>query len=741
MAPDAPITLQVRDNCSGVDLDFVWMEVQGRPVGLRLVPDSLGVTVSFSPPGGWADGDTVDLELRACDDARNCGTHAYWFVVAQDVSLVQLSLVPEQATLTPGGTARVLVELEDPGRQVCGGDVTLAYDGSLLRAGQVQPGDALRGQGVNLSSFVNLPDSAAMAGDTTSLPVLLWSSSDPPSREAANVRAIAAAFCPSAVLTLTTTRIPDDLERLLADKRVLLLPEPSGSPTAFAEFGAACGFVLRGYANSGGCIALCGLASPYLEFCRSAGLVEVVGSRSAAYGVVKAPEHPLAQGLPGILPPADATVAYAIRSPDYVTIVESPGSGPIVAERVAGQGRVLLIGYDYWAYDRLRAQLLANALRIGQPEPLVARLFLTGTQELARGTGALCSVQFSAVPAASPGAGAVVSLRQATLYTLSGAPVPVVRQGCRLTVTELKGDVDASGRVDLQDALLVTQFVAGQVVLTPVQLRAADMNGDGTVDMSDLAELLGQAAADDASTAAGKWASGAPAIPWRPPVSSELRMTRVERCGEQTLRLDLAAGLGPSVVGGMVSLALDSGQGRVAKIEAVEPAAWSWAADVGEPRLAAISFARRPECSYVDSLHLRVTVDVGPRAAEASPEWHRWTIHRQGTHLATSTAAGQVTARLWAADGLLECYPNPCNATTVLRFCLGAPGDARLRIFSVTGQLVRSLQPGRLPAGVHAVAWDGCDEQGRPVGSGVYLCRLETEASPRPGVRRLVLLR
>ncbi|HER43998.1 MAG TPA: T9SS type A sorting domain-containing protein [Candidatus Eisenbacteria bacterium] len=83
--------------------------------------------------------------------------------------------------------------------------------------------------------------------------------------------------------------------------------------------------------------------------------------------------------------------------------------------------------------------------------------------------------------------------------------------------------------------------------------------------------------------------------------------------------------------------------------------------------------------------------------------------------------------------------PNPFNPTTVIRFELPAPASVRLVVFDIRGRLVRTLVNGELPAGGKEIAWDGRDDDGRIVASGVYLYRLET-----PGTtvsRKIVLLR
>ncbi|NLO11127.1 MAG: T9SS type A sorting domain-containing protein, partial [Candidatus Cloacimonetes bacterium] len=70
-------------------------------------------------------------------------------------------------------------------------------------------------------------------------------------------------------------------------------------------------------------------------------------------------------------------------------------------------------------------------------------------------------------------------------------------------------------------------------------------------------------------------------------------------------------------------------------------------------------------------------------------------------------------------------FPNPFNPTTTIRFATHKPGSVRLSIFNIKGQLVRKLVDKDLPAGNHAIIWDGKDQYNRSVSSGIYLYRME----------------
>ena len=84
--------------------------------------------------------------------------------------------------------------------------------------------------------------------------------------------------------------------------------------------------------------------------------------------------------------------------------------------------------------------------------------------------------------------------------------------------------------------------------------------------------------------------------------------------------------------------------------------------------------------------------------------------------------------------------PNPFNPTTTLHIQLPATGPVSLTIYNMAGQGVRSLWDHHvLKAGYHAMDWDGRDQQGHPVTSGVYLYQLRTRKQVL--MNKMVLIR
>ena len=71
-------------------------------------------------------------------------------------------------------------------------------------------------------------------------------------------------------------------------------------------------------------------------------------------------------------------------------------------------------------------------------------------------------------------------------------------------------------------------------------------------------------------------------------------------------------------------------------------------------------------------------------------------------------------------------YPNPFNPTTTIAYALGASGSTTITIYDVLGREVRTLVDAVQPAGQHEVRWDGRNDRGEAVPSGVYIYRLNS---------------
>jgi len=73
---------------------------------------------------------------------------------------------------------------------------------------------------------------------------------------------------------------------------------------------------------------------------------------------------------------------------------------------------------------------------------------------------------------------------------------------------------------------------------------------------------------------------------------------------------------------------------------------------------------------------------------------------------------------------LIGNYPNPFNPSTNIEFNLETGSTISIDIFNLLGQKIKSIQNGYLTNGKHSVKWNGKDEKGKSVGSGLYFARI-----------------
>ncbi|MCJ7576992.1 MAG: T9SS type A sorting domain-containing protein, partial [candidate division Zixibacteria bacterium] len=95
---------------------------------------------------------------------------------------------------------------------------------------------------------------------------------------------------------------------------------------------------------------------------------------------------------------------------------------------------------------------------------------------------------------------------------------------------------------------------------------------------------------------------------------------------------------------------------------------------------------------------------------------------------------------------LYQNYPNPFNPTTRIpftvhgsQFMVRRPIPTTLKIYNILGQLVKVLVDEEKVAGAYTTYWDGKDQNGQPVSSGIYFYKLE--AGDFTEVKKMVLIK
>ncbi|HSG27697.1 MAG TPA: FlgD immunoglobulin-like domain containing protein, partial [Candidatus Krumholzibacterium sp.] len=105
----------------------------------------------------------------------------------------------------------------------------------------------------------------------------------------------------------------------------------------------------------------------------------------------------------------------------------------------------------------------------------------------------------------------------------------------------------------------------------------------------------------------------------------------------------------------------------------------------------------------------------------------------------TEKTTGGDTPLPTATNALRSAFPNPFNPTTVVEYEVAARSPVRLTVYDVAGRRIRDLVDEVHDPGLHRVSWDGRDNKGSTVASGVYFLNMKTGVYSAS--MRLVLIR
>jgi len=90
--------------------------------------------------------------------------------------------------------------------------------------------------------------------------------------------------------------------------------------------------------------------------------------------------------------------------------------------------------------------------------------------------------------------------------------------------------------------------------------------------------------------------------------------------------------------------------------------------------------------------------------------------------------------------GVFYNFPNPFNTETTIQFLLNQYENVKLTIYNISGQKILALIDGKKASGLHSIKWNGYNENGDVVPSGVYICRLELINDNKPFSKTLKLI-
>jgi hypothetical protein len=141
-------------------------------------------------------------------------------------------------------------------------------------------------------------------------------------------------------------------------------------------------------------------------------------------------------------------------------------------------------------------------------------------------------------------------------------------------------------------------------------------------------------------------------------------------------------------------------------------------------------------------------VEITPTTTE-SPNHEMLFVYQNpnGTDLISTTPAfegitvefGDDALNVPSTFELHQNYPNPFNPSTTIMLDLPNPAHVRLDVFNVLGQSVKTLKDEQMDAGYHPVEWNGTDNSGSPVATGIYFYKIQ--AGERIETKKMMLLK
>jgi hypothetical protein len=288
---------------------------------------------------------------------------------------------------------------------------------------------------------------------------------------------------------------------------------------------------------------------------------------------------------------------------------------------------------------------------------------------------------------------------KSTNTNLTATTTTLVTVGYGVAVGDVNGDLS----ITAADAALILQEVVGLVTFTPTQMFAADVNGDGKVGALDAAWILYYAvngtfpptakSAELAGTVGfGKFAADNEVM--------ELPITLQNTSGVKSFYAEVT--LGTNVVFKSVKTSLPDG--------------WQIASNVdnGVLKIAMAGISSLTEGNVA-------VIEVSLKNKES-------VVNVQGSikmnDALTATMQPVQLREIPTNFSLSQNYPNPFNPTTNINYSIAQDANVKLMVYNSLGQVVKTIVNSQQKAGYYTIRWDGSNDMGSKVSSGMYIYRI-----------------
>lgn len=272
------------------------------------------------------------------------------------------------------------------------------------------------------------------------------------------------------------------------------------------------------------------------------------------------------------------------------------------------------------------------------------------------------------------------------------------------------GDVAGNGGADPASASLVLQYSVGAITLTQQQLYAADVDGNGQVNAYDAANILYAYAHHD-TTISGNVLMKSSAR------GSVVFGKLVGQSNSSTVVLPISLSNSANVYSAYVELNIDNNYANIENVAGSLPQGWVMSHNYSN---GVLKIAMAGTTPLRDGNIAEISLNLKDK------ETHFTVTGTAELNANYSTELGNLTVKQIPNQfELSQNYPNPFNPTTTIKYQLAQNSKVTLEIYDMLGQRIKTLVNDVQDAGYYSVSWDGSNNFGQQVSSGIYIYRLQ----------------
>jgi hypothetical protein len=358
---------------------------------------------------------------------------------------------------------------------------------------------------------------------------------------------------------------------------------------------------------------------------------------------------------------------------------------------------------------------------------------MTG-DSISPGSGPIATVFFSVDAGAVAGDSTLVYLKNAVMSDPIANPISVVTEDDWFSFRGMKCDINADGSINVIDIVRAVNIILGRPPLpTPYELWAADCNDDGAVNILDIVCCINRILGTPGTTGKKGHSSATVNIP-------EMAV----RIGKTDF-IPISVDADVPIAGAQFKLSYDASELTLGTPQLTKlSAGMTIASDIKNDKLTILVYSETGKIIPAGSGSI---VDIPFTMAENAKG--KCDLRFDEIILAESDAQpirvetprialklGQPIPKVYA---LLQNYPNPCYSETDIAYQLPTAGRVVLEIYNISGQLIKTLVDENQEVGYHKAYWDGKDEFGKSVSSGIYFYQIH--AGEFTSIKKLVVLR